>query len=62
MAFYRTCPYCGASLDPGERCNCQEEKERVQDFLSKHLTVDPEDGQLVFILEGRDDHESKSFC
>lgn len=20
---YRTCPYCGANLDPGERCDCQ---------------------------------------
>ena len=22
MAQYRTCPYCGANLDPGERCDC----------------------------------------
>lgn len=28
MAQYRTCPYCGASLDPGEKCDCQDnEKE-----------------------------------
>lgn len=20
---YITCPYCGANLDPGERCDCQ---------------------------------------
>lgn len=20
--IYRTCPYCGAALDPGERCDC----------------------------------------
>lgn len=20
---YVTCPYCGANLDPGERCDCQ---------------------------------------
>lgn len=26
MAMYRTCPYCNASLDPGERCDCQKEK------------------------------------
>lgn len=24
MAYYRTCPDCGAHLDPGERCDCQE--------------------------------------
>jgi len=25
MAVYRICPYCGAALDPGERCDCREE-------------------------------------
>lgn len=23
MAYYETCPYCMANLDPGERCDCQ---------------------------------------
>lgn len=22
---YRTCPHCGAALDPGERCDCEED-------------------------------------
>lgn len=22
MSFYRTCPHCGAHLDPGEVCDC----------------------------------------
>ena len=22
MAYYKICEYCGASLDPGERCDC----------------------------------------
>lgn len=22
---YKTCPYCGAALDPGERCDCERE-------------------------------------
>lgn len=26
MAYYRTCPYCGANLDPGERCDCMEKE------------------------------------
>ncbi len=23
---YKKCPYCGASLDPNERCDCQNKK------------------------------------
>ena len=23
MSYYRTRPYCGSHLDPGERCDCQ---------------------------------------
>ena len=23
MSYYRTCPRCGAHLDPGEACDCQ---------------------------------------
>ena len=24
--YYHTCPYCGAHLDPGERCDCTQQK------------------------------------
>ena len=24
MAQYKTCPDCGAHLDPGEKCDCEE--------------------------------------
>ena len=27
MPYYKTCPECGAHLDPGEKCDCQEEAE-----------------------------------
>ena len=27
MPYYKTCPECGAHLDPGEKCDCQEEDE-----------------------------------
>lgn len=26
MPYYQTCPYCGAVLEPGERCVCWDEK------------------------------------
>lgn len=27
MAYFRECPYCGASLDPAEQCECIKERE-----------------------------------
>ena len=24
MSYYHTCPLCGANLDPGEFCDCDE--------------------------------------
>lgn len=24
MSYYRTCPDCGAHLDPGETCDCKD--------------------------------------
>lgn len=29
MPYYNTCPNCGSSLDPGESCDCQDEKEET---------------------------------
>lgn len=29
MAYYNECPNCGAHLDPGERCDCEANKEPV---------------------------------
>lgn len=28
MAYFETCPNCGCNLDPGEKCDCQEEDEQ----------------------------------
>lgn len=35
LSYYRTCPHCGAHLDPGERCDCRAPAD-VQTF--GHLT------------------------
>lgn len=32
---YKTCPYCGAHLDPGEICDCQDEVATSQQEQSK---------------------------
>ena len=29
--FYWTCPDCGANLDPGERCDCQNEEKAASE-------------------------------
>nr|DAF01600.1 MAG TPA: TerY-C metal binding domain [Caudoviricetes sp.] len=29
MAYYNTCPWCGASLDPGESCDCKRKKSEA---------------------------------
>ncbi len=31
MMYYRTCPDCGAHLDPDERCDCHDEKSAAPD-------------------------------
>lgn len=31
MSYYKTCPTCGAHLDPGEACDCQAKKEAPAD-------------------------------
>lgn len=28
MAYFNTCPNCGANLDPGEKCTCNEHSHR----------------------------------
>ncbi len=27
--YYHTCPECGANLDPGEKCDCIDAKEKA---------------------------------
>ena len=50
MSYYRTCPICGAYLDPCERCDCQDEKEaaasatntdsgKVETGLTAHIST-----------------------
>lgn len=54
MSYYRTCPYCGAHLDPGESCACvdamfealtpenkQKVKSLVNDLLAEQKNAAP---------------------
>lgn len=50
---YNVCPDCGASLDPGERCeDCVKEREEKRnriELLNRNLTVS-NNGQYRFIF------------
>ena len=47
MSYYRECPYCHGSLDPGEKCTCWEELERLTEKYEE-LTAVGDGGQLEF--------------
>lgn len=63
MAYYKTCPDCGAALDPGEKCDCQSEKEREQELFRHCLKKEPGVGQLTFVFDGlRAIHKNTNCC
>lgn len=33
--YYNECSFCGANLDPGEKCECQECKEHKKELQVK---------------------------
>ncbi len=47
--FEYICPECGARLDPGERCDCRDEREierKKREEAFKELLIEGKDGQL----------------
>lgn len=46
--YYKVCEYCGAHLDPGEKCDCRKETyflngtERGEEWHSKALKIEQE--------------------
>ncbi len=48
MAYYSICPNCGCSLDPGERCDCEDELKKQQEFYSKTIRISKNTGQYAF--------------
>lgn len=47
MAYYDTCPGCGANLDPGERCDCQTSyKKKLVDIFTNWCMTEE---QLVYL-------------
>lgn len=59
---YWTCPLCGANLDNGEKCDCEGEKEKRQEFFSRNLKTEPGGGQLSFVFDGMESGHEKKMC
>lgn len=60
MAYFNTCAYCGATLDPGEHCLCQEEKELKRQALAakwRSMTKTESSGQIKFLLTTNHERE-----
>lgn len=54
MAYFNTCPNCGCNLDPGEKCDCEDEKKKLDDFMEKHTRVAAKTGQMAFVWNNRE--------
>ena len=60
LAYFNTCAYCGATLDPQEVCDCQEEKEIKREALAakwRSMTKTESNGQIKFILTTNHERE-----
>ena len=55
MALFRVCPYCNASLDPGEICDCCEHRpnsDRSLENLRTFNTMPPDEQREIARLGG----------
>lgn len=53
--LYYTCSVCGANLDPGEPCDCQNEKEQERLKMQSRFRVGKNGQmQMCFVQEARD--------
>lgn len=56
MAYFRRCPYCGCNLDPGERCDCREDRDKEEEKRNGQKTAErqsPGGSGLDFDRTGR---------
>lgn len=54
MAYYNVCKSCGCNLDPGEKCDCENEKKEAEHRYDKIVRVTPKTGQMVFVLDRKE--------
>lgn len=46
--YYSICSECGAYLDPGEKCDCYEEKRKQEEKSRSLLVEEKESNQIAF--------------
>lgn len=47
------CEYCGANLDAGEKCECQEEEYKKIRYIDKYIQqnfVKSQNGQMMIVM------------
>lgn len=49
--IYRTCPRCGANLDPNEACDCEKIARQERQKAERLLKVEEGTNQLAFNWE-----------
>ena len=50
--YFHICPRCGSHLDPGERCDCETQRQKAENGYIKKIREEP-DGQLRFDISKR---------
>lgn len=59
MAYFKTCPYCDANLDPGEKCECNGKRPYIRQSKKTYrrpagyVFITCLDGQIKLIREGK---------
>lgn len=48
---YYICPYCGCSLDVGEKCDCRQNNKSVYFITGKHAYITTNKRKEVFTIE-----------
>ena len=59
MAYFNVCSVCGCTLDPGEKCDCQEVKKNQEVFMERHMRVEKNTKQLAFVWDHEVGYENK---
>lgn len=49
--YYNSCPFCGANLDPNEKCDCREEAARITPKKHKAIVIIPGENSHALQLE-----------